>query len=673
MSEENIAFKSFYYSLGTTSFRMQNFNQKIEQQLDLLNQFWQKSEYANKKWENNEPLQETYYNFIKENDFLKEGDAPRKAKDARQKTSGMRDIGLIDDNRRLTPVGKKLLEITKSGDFSSDNFLQIPKDSFIYFQQLLKTYIAIDKDSGVRPFILLARLLKKFVYLGKDEFTYLFPLCIDEESTSLIEQELSQARGTKADIDDIIEKIFMSKKNYQDALSYFLTTKNVVLETILKIGLNRKSRDMDKKAYDKDYLPFYNALKTVYFEGNNGEAAIKKLLESVSLLKTVTFWKKLIFSTPSTAAIKKDPKKYLLTNEFSNCNDENDFKSKFFRTLHLIKIKKTLADYFDLNRRYLKISDTLLFADNQVKFDVIPKYYFSLLPDEFYNLAFEKSDKLTELQTLEEISPFLKLDEAKLLKAINKDNKTSFSQISDIKQFVADERTERLNKLIDEKFSDAQLIYILQLIGKRADKEIQELVTDGATIPTIYEYILGIIWYKISERKGDILSFLNLSLEADLLPKTHAGGGESDLVFQYEAEKDYPKHNLLIEATLSDSTNQRRMELEPVSRHLGDYILAHKDSESYCVFATNFLHINVISDFRNRRKMEYYGGRSGDEVINGMMITPLENELLIAILQKGVKYPQLYKLFHDLQESPLAPKEWYGELKEKIIFLELRK
>lgn len=49
MAEENIAFKSFYYSLGTTSFRMQNFNQKIEQQLDLLNQFWQKPEYKDEK------------------------------------------------------------------------------------------------------------------------------------------------------------------------------------------------------------------------------------------------------------------------------------------------------------------------------------------------------------------------------------------------------------------------------------------------------------------------------------------------------------------------------------------------------------------------------------------------------------------------------------------------
>lgn len=124
----------------------------------------------------------------------------------------------------------------------------------------------------------------------------------------------------------------------------------------------------------------------------------------------------------------------------------------------------------------------------------------------------------------------------------------------------------------------------------------------------------------------------------------------------------------LVLVPLSDSTNQRRMELEPVSRHLGDYMLAHKGDESYCVFITNFLHINVISDFRNRRKMEYYG-KNGDEVINGMMIMPLENELLIAILQKGVKYPQLYRLFHELQESPLAPKEWYAELKATIMNL----
>lgn len=662
MAEENIAFKSFYYSLGTTSFRMQNFNQKIEKQLDLLNQFWQKPEYKDKKWESNEPVQEAYYNFIKESDFLKEGDAPRKAKDARQKTSGMRDIGLIDDNRRLTAVGRKLLEIAKSGNFTSDNFLQIPKDSFIYFQQLLKTYIGINNDSGVRPFVLLARLLKKFNYLSKEEFMYLFPLCINSETTEFIENKLSEFRGKDINVGEIVTEIFMQQQNYIDALGYFIAEKSVSEETFCTVGLNRKSKD-----YDRAYFPLYNAIKKVYFDDDKSPKAIMALYEASDIGNVKTHWRKFLFKTSSSASIKKSPLDQLqAANMFSNLENEKAFKTVFFKTMHMVKVERTLEDYFDLNRRYLKISDTLLFSDEQVKFDVIPKYYFSLLPDEFYNLAFAKSDKLTELQTLEEISPLLKLDDEKLLKAINKDNKTAFSQIGDIKQFVADERTKRFNKLIDEKFSDTQLIYILQLISKRADKEIQELVTDDADIPTIFEYILGIVWYKISDRKGDVLSFMNLSLEADLLPKTHAGGGESDLVFEYEAENGYPKHSLLIEATLSDSTNQRRMEMEPVSRHLGDYMLAHKNLESYCVFITNFLHMNVISDFRNRRKMEYYGGKNGDEVINGMMITPLENELLVTILKKDVKYPQLYKLFHEIQESSLAPKEWYNELKNRI-------
>lgn len=662
MSEENIAFKSFYYSLGTTSFRMQNFNQKIEQQLDLLNQFWKKPEYSNEKWESNEPVQEAYYNFIKESGFLKEGDAPRKAKDARQKTSGMRDIGLIDDNRRLTSVGNKLLEIAKSGNFSSDNFLQIPKDSFVYFQQLLKTYIGINNDSGVRPFVLLARLLKKFNYLSKEEFMYLFPLCINRATTEFIENKLSEFRGKNVNVGEIVTEIFMQQQNYIDALDYFIAEKSVSEETFCTVGLNRKSKD-----YDRTYFPLYNAIKKVYFDDDKSPKAIMALYEASDIGNVKTHWRKFLFKTSSSASIKKSPLDQLQsTNMFTNLEDEKAFKTVFFKTMHMVKVERTLEDYFDLNRRYLKISDTLLFADEQVKFDVIPKYYFSLLPDEFYNLAFVKSDKLVELQSLEEISPFLKLDDEKLLKVINKDNKTAFSQIGDIKQFVADERTKRFNKLIDEKFSDKQLIYILQLISKRADKEIQELVTDDADIPTIFEYILGIAWYKISERKGDILSFMNLSLEADLLPKTHAGGGEADLVFQYEAENGYPKHSLLIEATLADSTNQRRMEMEPVSRHLGEYRLTHKDLESYCVFITNFLHMNVISDFRNRRKMEYYGGKNGDEVINGMMITPLENELLVTILKNKVRYSQLYKLFHEIQESSLAPKEWYGELKEKI-------
>ena len=310
-----------------------------------------------------------------------------------------------------------------------------------------------------------------------------------------------------------------------------------------------------------------------------------------------------------------------------------------------------------------------MFSDNQVKFDIIPKYYFSLLQDSFYKLAFKKSENLCSLKTLEEISPILKFDEANLLKAINKDHKTDFKKIEEIKNFVQDERLNRFNKLIDEKFTDENLITILELFKKRTspsdDKKIQDLVTDEADGPTIFEYILAIAWFKICERKGNILSFMNLSLEADLLPKTHAGGGEADIVWKYEQTRDFPKHDLLIEATLADSTNQRKMEMEPVSRHLGNYLLENQDHETYCVFVTNNLNINVISDFRGRKFIPFYNS-DGSKCVTGMMINPIETDILISILKSGKKYTEIYKILHNHFENSLAPKEWYEELKDKL-------
>jgi len=55
--------------------------------------------------------------------------------------------------------------------------------------------------------------------------------------------------------------------------------------------------------------------------------------------------------------------------------------------------------------------------------------------------------------------------------------------------------------LINKKFNDSVLIELLNFFETRDDKRIEEIVTDEAAIPTIFEYILGIIWYKVSENK----------------------------------------------------------------------------------------------------------------------------------------------------------------------------
>ena len=108
------SYKSFCWSLGTTSFRMVEFNRKIEKQLELLDEFWHLPQNQSERWAENEIIQISYYNFLKEKDFI-DGNAPRKAKDAREKTSGLVDLGLIDDERRITAAGQELLAIVRSG------------------------------------------------------------------------------------------------------------------------------------------------------------------------------------------------------------------------------------------------------------------------------------------------------------------------------------------------------------------------------------------------------------------------------------------------------------------------------------------------------------------------------------------------------------------------------
>ena len=95
---------------------------------------------------------------------------------------------------------------------------------------------------------------------------------------------------------------------------------------------------------------------------------------------------------------------------------------------------------------------------------------------------------------------------------------------------IEDTCYQRLQHLIDTEFIDDKLLSLLDCFETRNDDEIGSMVTDNADVPTIFEYVLGILWYKASERHGKILDYMKLSLDADLLPKTHAAGGEVDIV-----------------------------------------------------------------------------------------------------------------------------------------------
>lgn len=647
-----LTYKSFCWCLGTTSFRTKNFNRTIEEQLGLLNEFWSKPDNAEVGWRNNNNIQMEYYLFMQDKGFV-EGDADNKPKDAREKTSGLVDIGLIDDNRRLTDVGKALLTISESNDFGSDNHFEIPKDSFIYLKQLLKTSCVVDGNT-VRPLIVLLYLLSKSGELSTDEFTYLLPLCTSKETTDEIIGSIDEIKNGRKTVDDIIVSRLLSMDNYQEALSLLLSRENVDENLICEIGINRKSRN-----YDKAYFPLYQALHKVYMEKDT--SAFVEVFDAAKKIRISNYWIKYLFDNNSRVALVRNAEAHIKPTDFDNVITENDFKAVFFKRMQLFKAKATLRDYFDLNRRYFKTSDIVLFEDGKVKLDVVPKHFFKSVIEKLYEQAYTSSDRLYDNCALEKIADCLVINDDIVIKCINEELGIGTTTIDNAREALERVRYRRFKTLIDKKFSDDNLLELLTCFENRNDDEIRRMVTDNADVPTMFEYVLGVLWYKISDYQGKVLDYMKLSLDADLLPKTHAAGGEADIVYEYSQTVDYPEHALLLEATLADSSNQRRMEMEPVSRHLGQHLLRTGNLYSYCVFATGTLNINVISDFRSRKSIPYYDPQDYSKNVSGMKIIPLQISELKTILKGGKRYKDLYSLFDTAFNSALPPHEWYSQ------------
>ena len=647
-----LTYKSFCWCLGTTSFRTKNFNRTIEEQLGLLNEFWSKPDNAEVGWRNNNNIQMEYYLFMQDKGFV-EGDADNKPKDAREKTSGLVDVGLIDDNRRLTDVGQALLAISESNDFGSDNHFEIPKDSFIYQKQLLKTSCVVDGNT-VRPLIVLLYLLSKSGELSTDEFTYLLPLCTSKETTDEIIISIDEIKNGRKTVDDIIVSRLLSMDNYKEALSLLLSQKNVDENLICEIGINRKSRN-----YDKAYFPLYQALHKVYMDKD--KSAFVEVFDAAKKIRISNYWIKYLFDTNSRVALVRNAESHIKPTDFDNVITENDFKTAFFKRMQLFKAKATLRDYFDLNRRYFKTSDIVLFEDGKVKLDVVPKHFFKSVIDSLYAQAYISSNLLYENCALEEIADCLAINDDVVIECINAELGIGTTTIETAREALERIRYRRFKTLIDKKFSDDSLLELLTCFENRNDDEIRRMVTDNADVPTMFEYVLGVVWYKISDYQGKVLDYMKLSLDADLLPKTHAAGGEADIVYEYRQTADYPEHALLLEATLADSSNQRRMEMEPVSRHLGQHLLRTGNLNSYCVFATGTLNINVIADFRSRKSIPYYDPQDYSKNVSGMKIIPLQISELKAILKGGKRYKDLYSLFDTAFHSALPPHEWYSQ------------
>lgn len=659
---EDIKFQSYCWSLGTTSFRVKDLNFKIERQLQILKELW--NENQNVRWNGNNSIQEEYYNKMLQKNFIT-GEANNKPKDARQKTSGLVQIGVIDDNRHITEIGEKIIDIVEQENFKSDNIFNLNKDSYLYLKQLLKLQIT-DNGINVKPFAVLLYFLSELGYLTKDEFTYILPLCTNREYIDIMLENIKKYRNNQKTIEDIIQNKMENMSNYKAAIDFIKGNGVNSIDEFSIIDMGRKGT--------KYVEPMYNFFEALY-------RISKKDFDEEACDTIINFIKKQTKKNFKVAKYWKDYLRYsskMLTEEYLedikeiplfNFKNKTEYAIEFFKVMHTAKWKATLEDYADLNKRYISLSDIVIFEDDKIELDVFPKYFFLNISKEIANTEILDKDEYnnfisTDIE-LNKIYECLNVNVDEILHQIQADYPDRVVNKDSIKTFIEDEKLRRFNELIDNKFNENQLVQLFTYIESNDRNAIDEYVDWNSDVPTIFEYILGITWYRFSNRRGNILEYMKLSLDANLLPKTHAAGGTADIVYEYNKTNDYPEHKVLLEATLTESTSQRKSEMEPVSRHLMREIQENDNNDTYAVFVANILQEEVLSDFRSRKNYQFRGKNS---VKSGLKIISLSIRDIIKLINIKIQYSKLYKIFDEAyKDTNINDLEWYEKLvKNKI-------
>lgn len=701
--DQRLYYESIIWVFGTTSLRPRQLSHKIITILQALTELEESllsagSPSSTWQWGGNNELQEAFYDLAKERGVVT-GNAPRKAKDARVLTSGLVDLGLLTEERVVTDAGRELLAATESssevGEEPETNIFAIDRESFVYLKQLLKASLRVG-ESTVRPFVVVAKLLSEFGSLSYDEFCYLAQLITTHDDYAIISEAIRELRMMTDKqqigqyIDDTIWRVIISKPRYQRAWELLKSAEESRLDEVIPIiVLNRKS-----VRYAECFAPLYRLLRRIYIEGDSTPSKITELYDLVSKSNSLKGWKQLLFKKGTTRnKVRKNAVEALCShgegNPFADIKDESVLRAYFFKQLHLIKTKATLKDYSDLNKRYIKLTNTILFENEEIKFDTLPRYIFrEIAPRLFEQATFATHPRLADATGLMEVSDCFTREAVEVATSTARQDLglAPTEEWGEVEKTIQRQRTEKFRSLVEERFDDKTLIRLLRLMEERKDDKIFELVTDEADIPTIFEYLVGVIWYRVSDYRGDILSFLKLSLDAELLPRTHAAGGTADIVYQYDAAPDgcYPPHTLLIEATLTDSTTQRSNEMEPVSRHLGNYIIHERaytyisndgvvrmrDQTAQSLFVATTLDRNVRNDFYGRRNIDYENDFDGAHVIlDGTKIVGIDTKLLAEILRREVKYSSIYPLFESYFSSTDKSAPAYEELKDSIMSL----
>lgn len=588
-------------------------------------------------------------------------------KRARHYTSNLVKMGFTNTNRNITEAGYSYLRGSVVRD-DLEEILPLDNVNIALFRQLSKLKVFSSSNEGKRqyysPFIMALVLLLDGETIDGNTFEVivqgLTPYSSDEVKEAIRSNSIgiAQLEESIRDIDIVIPDELIGKSDIEYD----------VFKSIFK---GSKSND----SVSKSYYDFFNVLKN--FRDNRTEETYAELIQCLDQENVTSIYKafgygKAVFAAGNRGS-RYDLERFIEKNADHPLLASDDYIGEFYIAYARSKWIDGIREYSDTTTRLLSATGLFKFKNLpelsykeilSLVFDVdqLRENVFGEMTDEEY-VSYEEAENsyFGKCVSLVEIFNFSHDDISAMTEKLEK--YLGVSAATDVKKFLSDQKNADFIAHINDKYPKEKIMELLPLFSdRRKDNQIKKEVNDAATVPTIYEYIIGIAWYYISNKEFDLYNSLNLTLNADFEPVIHAGGGDGDIVIHYE------EIIVMLEVTLMNKQAQKRGEWEPVLRHSLNLKAANEPKETITFFIADELDYNTINIWRAVASVSLESTNTHTKV-DGVIIMPFTNNEVLAFLKNSVYYKDIVKAVKDsfAKVPQITDVKWHEEVISSLI------
>lgn len=613
------------FNLGDTSFRRKTLLDDYKTLLPIL----RKHNILFPNWNNDSQIA-YYQEVMTETDLFERSESDDPAKRSRTLTNALIKSGLINNKRKLSEVANNWIDNKIESFDELEKALGISKDNLVFFRQFMKLRVYDDSNNYFYPFRVALKFLTKYQNVPEADFLVLLHSISSNDSESkilaLVEDYSKVAKNNQTFGEYVAEHFSDSSVDGFNAELLFSNTE-FDTELFYRLFSNRKT-----PASQLDYLDFVTNL--LNYKREKSIDNLKKLLESSkkSSVKKAFGFNKLPFE------LKKN------VQDFDEANQENELldsdNTKIYFQFSSSKKYDLVREYKDMTKRSFNLTGIISFANGLVNLenrDVIEIIIsnIDLSGNEKYsnyetnlNSAFYKDLATTKILGLDalEISHLRE----KIVVLLGTEN---------IDTAVKNQKENKFRSIIEKEFPKTKIQELLPMFITREDDKIQEIVTDLAKVPDIFEYVLAIAWFYLSDADYSIIDSLNLPLDGNFRPLGHAAGGDGDIII------NYPDLTVMLEATLMKKNVQKRGELEPVIRHTTNLAI-RSENQVKTIFVADELDDNVINIFRASSYIELEG-TNVDGKVQGVNIFPLTISEIMKMLDYSIPSSKVFNAMNN--------------------------